>query len=92
MRIVARASNTLEKIPVSLPVRRHITSDHIPFRVDSIALAGSRTRNIYGNELRIAQDKTVLVSVLAIVEANEVSLGVHARDPGKGGVGNVDRF
>ena len=32
----------------------------------------------------------MLVSILIVVEANEVSFGVHAGDPGKSGVGNVD--
>src|SRR5436309_651853 len=88
----AGAGHTLQKISVGPPVRGHVASDHIAFRIDSVSFAGSRSRNIDRDELAIAQDKTVLVSVLIVIEANEVTFGIHAGNPGESGVGNVDGF
>jgi len=74
-----------------IPVRRYVTSDHIALWVNSIALAGSCPRDINGDELPIAQDKAVLVSILTVVETNDVPLRVYAGDPGESRVGKVDR-
>jgi hypothetical protein len=84
------AGYTPKKIPVCIPVRRYVTSDHVALRVDPVALAGSCTRYINGDELPIAPDKAVLVSVLTVVETDEVSLRVYAGNPCEGRVGKVD--
>jgi len=81
---------TPKKIPVCIPVRRYVTSDHVALRVDPVALAGSCTRYINGDELPIAQDKAVLVSILTVVETDDVSLRVYAGNPREGRAGKVD--
>jgi hypothetical protein len=75
-----------------MSVWRYVTSDPIALRVDSIDLAGTsaRDRDIDGDELSIAQNKAVLVSILTVVETDDVSLRVYAGNPREGGVGNVD--
>jgi hypothetical protein len=84
------ASYAPKKIPVCFPVRRHVTSDHVALRVDPVALGGNCARDINGDELPIAQDKAVLVSILTVVETDDVSLRAYARNPCEGRVGNVD--
>src|SRR6266576_853202 len=89
--VMPAAGSTPKKIPVCISVRRHVTSNQITLRVKSIALAGSCPRDINGDELPIAQDEAVLVSILAVIEARDISLGVDAGDPRDGRVGKIDR-
>jgi len=74
--VVSAAGSTPEKIPMCIPIRRYVTSDYVALRVDPVGLAGSCTRDINGNELPIAQNKTVLFSILTVVETDDVSLWV----------------
>lgn len=76
-----------------MSVWRYVTSDPIALWVDSIDLAGTcaRDRDIDGDELSIAQNKAVLVTILVVVETDDFSLRVYAGNPRERGVGNVDR-
>src|SRR5712664_804148 len=85
------AGGTPKKIPVRISVRRHITSYQIALRVESIALTRSCAWDINGDELSITPNKAVLFSILAVIEAGDVSLRVYAGDPRERGVGKVDR-
>ena len=76
-----------------LAIRPVVAPHNVAFCVDSVAFAETctRHRDIYGDELPLAEDKPVLVSILAEIEANDVSFRVHARDPSERGVRKVDR-
>jgi len=88
--VMPAAGGTPQKIPVCISIRRHVTSYQITLRVKSIALAGSCAWDIDGDELSITLNEAVLVSILAVIEARDISLGVYAGDPREGRAGKVD--
>src|SRR5436190_23090145 len=71
----------------------HVTSHDVAFRIDSVAFGEGRTRDwvINGDELPSSQDKPVLLSALIVIETDDVSFRVYARDPRECGIGNVNR-
>jgi hypothetical protein len=75
--LVMGASGTPQEISVSAPVQPHVASDDIALRVDPVALCGNGTGNVYGDVVSVAQDHTVLVSILTVVEPNDVTIGVN---------------
>jgi|SRR5690242_12754662 len=87
------ARNAPEKIPVRFAVWSVIASHHVPFCVDSVALTETCTGDwdVNGNKLLVTHDKAVLASVLAEVKAYDVSVGVYARNPSEGGIGEINR-
>jgi hypothetical protein len=73
-----------------VPVCGSVPSDDVALRVDSITFSECRTRNVDGGELSSAQDKPMLVAVLAVVEAHDVSFRIDPGDPRERGIRNVD--
>ena len=75
---------------MGVTVRCYVASYHVALRIESIRFGRSRAWDVNGDELPGGQHKAVLLSILAVIEPNDVPLGVYAGDPRKGRVRNVD--
>ena len=76
---------------MSFAVGSNVSSDHVPLRVDSIALAGNCPGEIERDKRIVALDKSMLITILAVVKADDLSFRIDAGDPRKGGAREVDR-
>lgn|SRR6516162_5544540 len=70
-----------QEISVGITVGCYVTPYHVALRIESICLGQGRAWNINRDELPLAQHKTVLLSIFAVIEPNNVTLRVYASDP-----------